>query len=251
MRPATTRSARTASRRSQQQDTALGQVEYRCHNGQIVTRATRDVAERRGAEWWLPDGARRSSRRAPCSPRFGTTAATTAPSAPSRCSLIVWLAGIAFVLATATAAHLMDDSRLRRAPRRGLGVPRRRALRRRRLLVLRRAAARRREARSARRAPTAAARHLLAFAAVPVALSLVLWPVKLALYGDDALPPRRRRRGRRRQTSSRCSRPRSSLWALVPARARRAARCTAGAWAPRRRGGRGAGGARGRARSLL
>ncbi|HET7136825.1 MAG TPA: Yip1 family protein [Gaiellaceae bacterium] len=29
------------------------------------------------------------------------------------------------------------------------------------------------------------ARHVLAFAAVPVALSLVLWPVKLALYGDD------------------------------------------------------------------
>ena len=28
------------------------------------------------------------------------------------------------------------------------------------------------------------ARHVLAFAAVPVALSLVLWPVKLALYGD-------------------------------------------------------------------
>jgi hypothetical protein len=28
-------------------------------------------------------------------------------------------------------------------------------------------------------------RHVLAFAAVPVALSLVLWPVKLALYGDD------------------------------------------------------------------
>jgi hypothetical protein len=29
------------------------------------------------------------------------------------------------------------------------------------------------------------ARHLLAFASVPIALSLVLWPVKLALYGDD------------------------------------------------------------------
>jgi len=29
------------------------------------------------------------------------------------------------------------------------------------------------------------ARHVLAFAAVPVALSLVLWPVKLALYGSD------------------------------------------------------------------
>jgi hypothetical protein len=28
-------------------------------------------------------------------------------------------------------------------------------------------------------------RHVLAFAAVPVALSLVLWPVKLALYGGD------------------------------------------------------------------
>lgn len=28
-------------------------------------------------------------------------------------------------------------------------------------------------------------RQLLAFAAVPVALSLVLWPVKLALYGQD------------------------------------------------------------------
>jgi hypothetical protein len=29
------------------------------------------------------------------------------------------------------------------------------------------------------------ARHVLAFAAVPVALSLVLWPVKLTLYGED------------------------------------------------------------------
>src|SRR6185437_15090077 len=27
-------------------------------------------------------------------------------------------------------------------------------------------------------------RHVLAFAAVPIALSLILWPVKLALYGD-------------------------------------------------------------------
>src|SRR5437588_12342215 len=29
------------------------------------------------------------------------------------------------------------------------------------------------------------ARHVLAFAAVPIAISLVLWPVKLALYGGD------------------------------------------------------------------
>jgi hypothetical protein len=28
-------------------------------------------------------------------------------------------------------------------------------------------------------------RHVLAFAAVPIALSLVLWPVKIALYGED------------------------------------------------------------------
>jgi hypothetical protein len=29
------------------------------------------------------------------------------------------------------------------------------------------------------------ARHVLAFAAVPIALSLIVWPVKLALYGGD------------------------------------------------------------------
>jgi hypothetical protein len=29
------------------------------------------------------------------------------------------------------------------------------------------------------------ARHVLAFASVPIALSLALWPVKLALFGDD------------------------------------------------------------------
>ena len=40
-------------------------------------------------------------------------------------------------------------------------------------------------ARSARAARYRRARHLLAFAAVPVALSLALWPVKLALFGGD------------------------------------------------------------------
>jgi hypothetical protein len=30
------------------------------------------------------------------------------------------------------------------------------------------------------------ARHLLGFAAVPIALSLLVWPVRLALYGSDA-----------------------------------------------------------------
>jgi hypothetical protein len=30
------------------------------------------------------------------------------------------------------------------------------------------------------------ARHLLGFAAVPIALSLLVWPVRLAIYGEDA-----------------------------------------------------------------
>ena len=43
----------------------------------------------------------------------------------------------------------------------------------------------RRARRSARRARYRRARHVLAFACVPIALSLVLWPVKLALFGED------------------------------------------------------------------
>jgi hypothetical protein len=98
--------------------------------------------------------------------------------------LVVWLAGIASVLSTSTAAHLMDDhdydgllvavwtflagglyggfaywafGGALHGGVRALGSQG-----------------------SYRRA-----RHLLAFAAVPLALSLVLWPVKLALWGDD------------------------------------------------------------------
>jgi hypothetical protein len=98
--------------------------------------------------------------------------------------LIVLLAGIAFVLSTRTAAHLMDDHDYD-----GLlvtvwtflagclygvvvywffGA------------VLYGAVRRLGSHGSYRRT-----RHLLAFAAVPIALSLVLWPVKLALYGGD------------------------------------------------------------------
>jgi hypothetical protein len=33
------------------------------------------------------------------------------------------------------------------------------------------------------------ARHVLAFACVPIALSLVLWPVKLAVFGEDVFRP--------------------------------------------------------------
>ena len=98
--------------------------------------------------------------------------------------LIVWLAGIAGVLTTGAAATLMDDGNLD-----GIlvaiwafmfggiygifgyfilgallygGV---RAL--------------------GSQGSYRRARHVLAFAAVPIALSLVLWPVKLALYGSD------------------------------------------------------------------
>ena len=98
--------------------------------------------------------------------------------------LIVWLAGMAYVLSTATAAHLMDDhdydgllvavwafiagslyaifgyivfGALLYGVVKALGSQG-----------------------SYRRT-----RHLIAYAAVPIALSLVLWPFRLALYGED------------------------------------------------------------------
>ncbi len=96
--------------------------------------------------------------------------------------LIIWLGGIAGVLATSTAAHLLDDSDYDG------------------LLVavwtfiaggiygggaywifggmLHAVLDRLGSHGSYRRT-----RHLLAFAAMPVVLSLVLWPVKLSLYG--------------------------------------------------------------------
>jgi hypothetical protein len=98
--------------------------------------------------------------------------------------LIVILAGIASALATTTAAHLMDDKDYD-----GLlvavwaflaggitgaffywafgGVLH---------LAVRTLGSRGSYRRS---------RHVVAFASVPVALSLVLWPVELALYGED------------------------------------------------------------------
>jgi hypothetical protein len=101
--------------------------------------------------------------------------------------LIVLLAGIAFVLSTRTAAHLMD-------PTSSYGYDG--------LLVavwaflagglygavaywvlgavLHGSAVVLGSEGSYRRA-----RHLLAFAAVPIALSLVLWPIRLALYGSQ------------------------------------------------------------------
>ena len=98
--------------------------------------------------------------------------------------LIVILAGVAAVLMTSTAARLMDDSSYDAAVT-AIWV----------FLVgsiqgltgyfvigwfLHRGARAVGSQGTYRRA-----RHVLAFACVPIALSLVLWPVKLALYGDD------------------------------------------------------------------
>ena len=97
---------------------------------------------------------------------------------------ILWLAGIAWVLSTARAAHLMDDNNFDgllvavwtflfggiygAAGYWAIGGILHRVLR-----ALGSQGSYRRT------------RHLLAFAAVPVVLSLVLLPVKLGLYGAD------------------------------------------------------------------
>ncbi len=97
---------------------------------------------------------------------------------------IVLLAGIALVLATGTAGHLMDDSQYD-----GLlvavwafiagslygifGYFVLGAFVHGAVKVLGSQGTYRRT------------RHLVAFAAVPIALSLVLWPIRLALYGED------------------------------------------------------------------
>ena len=98
--------------------------------------------------------------------------------------LIVLLAGMAFVLSTRTAAHLLDDndydgllvavwtflagSLYGAVAFWGLGA------------LLHGSVTALGSQGSYRRS-----RHLLAFAAVPVALSLALWPFKLGIYGAD------------------------------------------------------------------
>jgi len=97
--------------------------------------------------------------------------------------LIVWLAGMAYVLSTKTAAHLMDDHDYD-----GLlvavwtflsgglfgGVA---------YFVLG-AALHGSDVALGSQGSYRRARHVLAFAAVPVALSLLLWPLELALWGS-------------------------------------------------------------------
>ena len=96
---------------------------------------------------------------------------------------IVWLSGIAFVLATRTTAHLMDDQDydnllvavwvfLAGGLYGGIAYWLLGGILHRSSLLLGSQGSFRRS------------RHVVAFAAVPVALSLVLWLVELALYGD-------------------------------------------------------------------
>jgi hypothetical protein len=96
--------------------------------------------------------------------------------------LIVWLAGMAYVLSTKTAAHLMDDhdydgllvavwTFLAGGLFGGLAY-----------FVLG-AALHGSDVALGSQGSYRRARHVLAFAAVPVALSLLLWPFELALWG--------------------------------------------------------------------
>jgi hypothetical protein len=98
---------------------------------------------------------------------------------------VIWLAGMAYVLLTPTAAHLLDDhdydgllvaiwtflagGLFGALGYWGFGV------------LLHGSVHAFGSHGSYRRS-----RHLLAFASVPLALSLVLWPLKLAIYGEDA-----------------------------------------------------------------
>jgi hypothetical protein len=96
--------------------------------------------------------------------------------------LIIWLSGMAYVLSTSTAAHLMDDhdydgllvavwTFLAGGLFGGLGY-----------FVLG-GALHGADLALGSQGSYRRARHLLAFAAVPVALSLFLWPIELALWG--------------------------------------------------------------------
>ena len=128
----------------------MGQVEFICHDG--TDRHELDVDVR---EWWL----RTVLVLTAPSAVFAALRDDSRETASKRAEpvlLIVWLAGIAFVLSTADGGAPDGRPRLRRAARRGLDVPRRRALRRVRLLRPRRCAPRRRRRRSARRGRTGA-----------------------------------------------------------------------------------------------
>ena len=150
-----------------------------------MTAGARAPAEQasQASEWWLRTALVLTAPRA-VFVALRDDAPETAAERSEQVLLVVWLAGMASVLSTATAGHLMDDrdydalivavwtfiagglygvvayfvfGAFLHGGVRALG-----------------------SVGSYRRT-----RQLLAFAAVPLALSLVLWPVKIALYGSD------------------------------------------------------------------
>ncbi len=152
-----------------------------------------------GARWWLRLPALLVAAHGPCSRRCGTTRRRRPPPRQEQVLALVLVAGVAGVLFTSVAGHLLDDPALDGllvaiwafigggiyggavfwigggalyAALHGFG-----------------------SLGSYRRA-----RHLLALAGAPVALSLVIyWPVKAIVYGGDALPLGRRRLRQRRR----------------------------------------------------
>jgi hypothetical protein len=97
--------------------------------------------------------------------------------------LIIWLAGMAYVLSTRTAAHLMDDhdydgllvavwTFLAGGLFGAFGY------------FTLGAALHGADVALGSQGTYRRARHVVAFAAVPIALSLFLWPLELALWGD-------------------------------------------------------------------
>jgi len=142
-----------------------------------------EQASQASSEWWLRTGLVLTAPRAVFA-ALRDDSPETAAERSEQVLLVVWLAGMASVLSTTTAAHLMDDhdydallvavwTFLAGGLYGGVayfvvggflhgGVHALGSLG------------------SYRRT-----RQLLAFAAVPLALSLALWPVKIALYGSD------------------------------------------------------------------
>ena len=84
----------------------MGQVEFICHNGDAPSRTSALVPRARvvAADRARPHRAARGVRGAPRRQLRRTRRPRSEPVL-----LIVWLAGMAYVLSTATAAHLMDD----------------------------------------------------------------------------------------------------------------------------------------------
>ena len=173
----------------------LGQVDVRCHNGQVVTKCKLATLRRCGTGGCVRCSCFRRPRPVFVALRDDDPASLGDRSEPVLA--IVLLAGIATVLSTATAGRLIDDGSydglliavwtfIAGGIYGAVGYFVLGGLLDRGVKALGSQGTYRRS------------RHVLAFAAVPIALSLVLWPVKLAALRRGRLPHRRTRRRHRR-----------------------------------------------------